>query len=359
MFYQNIKRMDWLLNGAILILALISLLTLYSVSLELFWQQLVWFSLGFLLIIFFSQIDWRPLINYRWLVYGIYILAVILLIFTYFFAPTIRGIHGWLVLGPLQIQTAEVSKLALIILFAYFFARRHTSIGQWQNIAIPFIYFLIPAFFVLLQPDLGSTLVLFGLWAGFLLISGINWRHLLIGFLIISLFSVFGWFYFLQDYQKERIIGLFNPDYDPLGINYSVIQSKIAIGSAGFWGKGFQQGTQLQLGFIPEAANDFVFAAFVEEWGLLGAIALLTFLILLMLRVIKIGLIAGNNFSQLICLGSTIAFLIHFILNIGSSIGLVPVIGISLPFVSYGGSNLLTNAALIGFIQSIFVRGRG
>lgn len=358
MFLSNAKRMDWALNGAVLALSLIGLLTIYSVAPALFWPQLTWFLVSIIFIVGFAQINWRPLINYRWLVFGIYLVGVFLLILTFFFAPTIRGIRGWLVFGPLQFQTAEFSKIALIIIFAYFFAHRHISIGQWKNIFIPFIYLLVPAIFVLLQPDMGSALVLFGIWAGFLLISGIRWRHLAIGFLLIATLLVIGWGSFLEDYQKERIIGLFNPDYDPLGVNYSVIQSKIAIGSAGFLGKGFQQGTQTQLGFLPEAANDFIFAAFIEEWGLLGAVFLLGAFSLMFYRIIKIGLMAGNNFSKLICLGALVMFLVHIILNAGSNLGLVPVVGISLPFVSYGGSNLLISAIVIGLVQSVSVHAR-
>lgn len=358
MFFSNAKRMDWALNGAVLALSLIGLLTIYSVAPSLFWPQLTWFLVSIIFIVGFAQINWRPLINYRWLVFGIYLLGVFLLILTFFFAPTIRGIRGWLVLGPLQFQTAEFAKIALIIIFAYFFAHRHISIGQWKNIVIPFIYLLVPAIFVLLQPDMGSALVLFGIWAGFLLISGIRWRHLAIGFLLIATILFIGWGSFLEDYQKERIIGLFNPDHDPLGVNYSVIQSKIAIGSAGFLGKGFQQGTQTQLGFLPEAANDFIFAAFIEEWGLLGAVFLLGAFSLMFYRIIKIGLKAGNNFSKLICLGALVMFLVHIILNAGSNLGLVPVVGISLPFVSYGGSNLLISAIVIGLVQSVAVHAR-
>lgn len=355
-FFSNLKRMDWPLNGSVLLLAVMSLITIYSVARDLFWQQFIWFALGLIVIIIFTQIDWRPLINYRWVVFSVYLIGVTLLIVTFFFAPAIRGVRGWLIIGPLRIQAAEMAKLSLIILLSYYFAFRHIGIAQWRNIFISLGYVVLPALLIFLQPDLGSMLVLIGLWAGYLLVSGIRWRHLLIGLIILAVLSSVGWSYFLQDYQKERVIGLFNPDYDPLGVNYNAIQSKIAIGSAGFWGKGFQQGTQVQLGFLPEADSDFIFAAFIEEWGLFGAIVFLTAFTVLLFRIIKIGLIAENNFSKLVCLGTVILFVFHFIINVGSNTGLLPVIGISLPLFSYGGSNLLTNAALIGIIQSIVAR---
>lgn len=347
--------MDWWLNGAVFFLALMSLLTIYSLAPHLFWYQLIWFGLGFLLIWGLSLIDWRPLINYRLIVFGIYLAALLLLLITYLFAPEIRGTRSWLSIGSIQIQTAEIAKLALIILFSYYFAHRHVGIAHWRNILVPFFYLAIPLGFILAQPDLGSALVLTGLWGGYLLVSGIRWRHLLVGLLIGVILLSVGWNNFLKDYQRERIIGLLNPNYDPLGINYSAIQARIAIGSAGFWGKGFQQGTQTQLGFLPEAATDFIFAGFTEEWGLLGALVLLGIFIFMMVRITQIGLRATNNFGKLICLGSVILFLIHFVINIGSNIGLMPVIGISLPFFSYGGSNLLLSASLIGMVQSILI----
>ncbi len=349
----NLKRVDWVLNGIVLALAIFSLITISSIAPHLFWQQLIWFILGFGLILLFSQIDWRPLINHRWIIFSIYFFFVGLLGITFLFAPTIRGIRGWLVIGPFQMQTSEFVKIALIIVFAYFFARRHVGIALWRNIFIPFVYLLIPAVFVLLQPDLGSALILFGLWIGFLLVSGIRMKHIAIGLLILSTVVVWSWFSFLQGYQKERIVGLFNPEYDPLGVNYNVIQAKIAIGSAGFLGKGYGQGTQVQLGFLPEAPTDFILAALIEEWGLLGGLILIGLFFMLLFRIIRIGSLAKNNFPKLLCLGTVILFILHFIVNVGSNIGLLPVIGVPFPFLSYGGSNLLTSAALIGIVQSI------
>jgi rod shape determining protein RodA len=214
----------------------------------------------------------------------------------------------------------------------------------------------LPAAFILIQPDMGSTLIIFGLWLGYLFISGIKTKHIFIGLIILLILGFWGWSGFLKDYQKERIIGLFNPEYDPLGINYNAIQSKIAIGSAGFFGKGFHRGTQAQLGFLPEAATDFIFAAFTEEWGLMGAILLISSFGLLIFRIIRIGFFSENNFSKLICLGTIIIFVLHFVFNVGSNIGLFPVVGLPFPFFSYGGSSLITNALLIGIIQSIVVR---
>lgn len=348
--------MDWVVNAAVFFLTAAGLITLFSLNRQLFFQQLLWAGMLIFVIFIFSLVDWRPLINYRSLIFGIYFLIIGLLVLTYFFAPTIRSARSWLVWGSFQFQPAELAKLALIIVYGYFFARRHQGIAHWRNLFLPFLYFLLPAALVLLQPDLGTVLILFGLWAGFLLLSGLRFRHLLFGTIIFSLLGFWAWQNFLADYQKERIIGAFRPGYDPLGVNYSVIQSKIAIGSAGFWGKGYGRGSQAQLGFLPEATTDFIFAAFVEEWGFAGGFLIIAAFMLLTLRLTQIGLQSRHNFGAFVALGTALLFLLHFILNVGFNLGLMPVIGVPFPFFSYGGSNLLTNGILIGILQSVVIR---
>lgn len=351
-----LKRQDWPLNAAVLFLAAASLLILSSIDRQLFWLQMIWLGAAFAVVFIFTAIDWRPLVNYRWLVFGIYAAALALLVLTLFLAPTIRASRSWLVIGPMRIQTSELAKFALILVLSYFFAKRHIGIARLSVLFRSFIYFALPTGLIILQPDLGSTLIIFAIWFGFLLVSGIKWRHLLIGFLIFAALSVLAWNFFLADYQKGRIVAFLNPEHDPLGVNYSVIQSRIAIGSAGFWGKGYGQGTQAQLGFLPAAATDFVFSAFVEEWGILGGFLVIGAFTLLLLRIIKNGLNANNNFTKLVCLGAALMFLVQFLVNTGSALGFLPVIGVTFPFLSYGGSSILTNAMLVGIIQSAAVR---
>jgi len=251
---------------------------------------------------------------------------------------------------------SEFAKFALIVVFSSFFAKSHVGIAHLKNLVFSFIYFVIPALLITIQPDMGTALILFGIWFGYLLVSELRWKHILVALLIFMITFAFMWTSVLQNYQKDRIIGLFNPESDPLGINYNVIQSKIAIGSAGFWGKGFMQGTQVQLGFLPEAQTDFIFAAFVEEWGVFGGLLVFAAFFLMLYRIIRIGISIDNNFGKFICLGVSILFLLHFILNIGSNLALLPVIGVPFPFLSYGGSNMLINFLLIGMVQSIVVR---
>jgi len=355
-FNFRLKDLNWKLVLAVLFLIVAGLTSLFSAAPSLFYKQLLWAILGFVVIFLMVRFDWRPYINYRGVIFGLYFLLILLLIATYFMAPTVRGVRGWLSLGPLNFQAAEIAKLILIIFFAHFFSRQHKGIGRVSVLFASLFYFLIPGFLIAIQPDLGSALVLFCLWFGFLLVSGIKYRHLIFALIIFSILGMIIWQGVLRDYQKERILGFFFPEHDPLGINYSVIQSKTAIGSAGLFGKGFQQGGQVRLGFLPEAQTDFIFAAFVEEWGLLAGLVVVAAFAFIILEISRIGLIAENNFSRFICLGAAILLIIQFIFNIGSNLGLTPVIGVTLPFFSYGGSSLLINLVLIGIIQAILIR---
>lgn len=354
--FSAIKNFDWKLNFAVLFLGFAGLLSLASAKPDLFYKQLLFWVIGIAFVFLITAFDWRPFINYRVIIFGIYFIVIALLIVTYFFAPAVRGVRGWLAVGSFQFQASEFAKIVLIIVFAGFFRKKHVSIARISNLLISFFYFLIPALLVAIQPDFGSVIVLFSIWFGFLLVSGIRPKHLIVSLLIFSFIVVAMWFSVLKDYHKERIIGLFFPNKDALGINYNVIQSKIAIGSAGFFGKGFGQGTQVQLGFLPEAQTDFIFAAFIEEFGLIGGFMTLIAFIALIFRIIKIGADSEVNFNRFICLGAAILFIVQFILNIGSNLGLIPVIGVTFPFLSYGGSSLLTNLILIGIIQSIVIR---
>lgn len=348
-----LRRLDWQLNTAVIFLAAASLLILFSSSPQLFWRQLIWYVSGAAIALFFSGIDWRWLANQEWLRKGIYGITLLALIATYFFAPPIRHVRSWLVLGPIQIQFSELAKLSLILIYAGFFSRRHLETSLLRNLLHSFFYLAPVILLVALQPDLGTAIILLGIWAGFVLASGITKRQILTGLLILILLFVAGWFGFLAQYQKARIVSFIFPETDPLGVSYSVIQSKIAIGSAGFFGKGFGRGTQVQLGFLPEAPTDFIFAAFTEEWGLLGgALAVLAFTVMIY-RIIRIGIKTGGNYAKFICLGTATVIIFQFVLNLGSNLGFLPVVGVPLPFFSYGGSSLLTFFILLGIIQNI------
>lgn len=354
-FLSYVRRMDWVINGCVAFLACASLIAITSANPHELIQQAVAFGIGIVVLFLFAVIDWRPLVAHRSFIFIIYGVGVALLVATYFFAPTIRATRSWLVVGPVQFQTSEFMKVALIILYSYYFARRHTGIAEWRNIVIPFLYAFLPIFLILAQPDMGSGLILLGIWVIYLFVSGVRMRHVLIGLLLAAVLVFFGWSH-LEGYQRERVKGLFNPRYDPLGVNYNVIQSKIAIGSGGWLGRGFRQGTQTQLGFLPEPANDFIFSSIAEEWGAAGVFALLTAFAVLVGRLLYVGAYIRGNFGKLVCLGTAGLILLHMAFNIGSAVGFMPVIGVPLPLVSYGGSSLLTFFMALGIVQSIAIR---
>lgn len=357
-----LRRWDWWLIATIFLMAVLGLTGLYSLSyndanpLMIFWRQLIWFALGFIVLFLFSLLNYRLFSNYRWVTMSVYFLAIALLLIVIAAAPLIRGIKGWLVLGPFQFQPAEIAKLALILLLAKFFSFRHIEIALSRHLLTSFFYCLSLAALIAIQPDLGSAIVILGIWFGIVLCSGLSRKQFLITVLIFALLSGFLWQFFLKDYQKDRIVSFFYPNRDPLGINYNAIQAKIAIGSAGFFGKGITQGTQSQLGFLPESKTDFIFAAFIEERGFLGGLFLIGLFIFFILRCLKIGRAAPDNFAKFFILGSMTMFGLQFLMNVGSNLGLIPVTGINFPFLSYGGSNLLINFAVLGIIESIAIR---
>lgn len=347
------RKFDWVLLGALGVLAAASLVTLLSSNALLFSRQLVWYALAFLVIVLGSRLDWRGLINQPQFRYGLYLLAVILLLVVNFAGQPVRGVTSWLQFGGFQFEPAELAKLALILVLAGFFSRRHIAAWVGKNIALSFFYAALPAVLTAIQPDFGSALVIFGIWVGFLLTSGIHRKRLILGLVVAILAAGLMWGFFLKPYQKDRILGFVNPERDPLGVNYNVIQSKIAIGSAGFWGKGFGGGTQTQLGYLPEAETDFIFAAFVEEWGVFGGLVVILSFLAVIWRLSAIGLRAAKNDYKFIVLGTALVLTIHFLLNMGSNLGFLPVTGINFPFFSYGGSSILTIAVLISIVEKI------
>jgi rod shape determining protein RodA len=330
-----------------------SLIVLSAVSPHLLYLQIAWITLGAGLVAFFFYVDWRTVFNHRWVIWGIYGAVLALLLFAYLFGPTIRNTKSWLVVGPVNIQPVEFMKAALILLYANYFSRRHLAIARWRNILTSFVFFVIPAAIATLLPDLGSAIIFFAIWFGFLLLSGLPLRRLLVAALVFVIAAGFVWSFVLKDYHRARIIGFLYPTQSQLGINYSATQAKIAIGSAGFLGKGYGQGTETQLGFLSEPAEDFIFAAIVEEWGILGGLVVLVAFFFLIFQILRIGALADENFEKFICLGAAMMIGVQFLLNAGSSTGLLPVVGVTFPFVSYGGSSMLTDFFLLAIVNSI------
>lgn len=334
-----------------------SLLTLSSVAAEFFTQQLIWVGLAVLIIAGARLVDWRGLLASP-AVYLPYGLAILLLVIVLLFGPVVRNIRGWIYIGPFGFQPVELAKLALILLYAQYLARAHATIARYATLAAVFGFVLVPVALVALQPDLGSAIILMGTWFGCIVASGLPKRRIAAAFILAAVAATAAWFLVLAPYQKARIVGVIHPERDPLGVNYSTNQAKIAIGSAGWFGKGYGQGTQVQLKFLTEPQGDFALASFTEEWGIAGALAVLGAFLALILGVLKVGMSTHRNTERLVCLGVALSLTVQAAINAGSTLGLLPVIGVPFPFLSYGGSSLLTSAALIGIVNAIAYRSR-
>jgi len=354
-------RYDWVLLGSALGLSALGLISLFSTTqpeLSQFFKQIAWVVFGIILFIIFSSLDYRLFRAHFSPVVFLYGLAIAGLLLVAFFSSPVRGAQSWLALGPINIEPVEPLKVILILILAKYFSMRHVEMYRIKHIVVSGIYILIPSALVLLQPDLGSFLILGLIWAGIIIISGVKIKHLFALALLSALVSVLAWSFFLADYQKDRITSFLNPEYDPYGSGYNSIQSVVAVGSGGFWGKGLQQGTQTQLGFLPEAHTDFAYASIAEELGIIATIMIIFLFSALFWRLMKMTHAVGDNFARMYLAGLIIMIASQSILNIAMALGLLPIAGLPLPFVSYGGSSIMTLFIALGIAQNIY-KNRG
>ena len=359
-FTSHLKKLDWGIIISALILVGFGLASLYSYSLAKsdflnLEKQVIFFVIGFGLMIFISILDYRVLRNNSSLILILYGLCLILLAGLHFFAPEIRGTRGWYKVGILSLDPIEPTKIVLIILLAKYFSMRHAEMYKFRHIIFSGLYVFLPAILIFIKPDLGGTMILVLVWLGTLLISGIKVNHFLILLLCFIIVITFSWNFLLKDYQKERVFSFIFP-YDVLGGAWSQTQTKIAIGSGQIFGRGLGQGSQVQYGFLPEPHTDFIFSVIAEEWGMAGVLVLFLAYINLVWRVLKIAIDSHSNFPRLFAFGFAIILIAQFVINIGMNLSLLPVVGIYLPFVSYGGSGLIGSFIGLGILQSIKTR---
>lgn len=359
-FAELLQRMDWLLVAAVFILVAIGLISLASLSVTsdfpYFTRQLVWVLIGTAAFISVASFDYRIFRSYGGLLLLGYGVLVVLLIALLIFAREVRGVQSWFRLGSFGIEPGEFMKIVLVLILAKYFSKRHVEIYRLRHLIISGIYAAIPVILVLVQPDLGTAAILGMIWFGIVISAGIKPRHLLIFFLLAAVTAVGGWEFVLAPYQKDRVISFLNPWSDPLGSGYNAIQSMIAVGSGQILGKGLGYGSQTHLNFLPEPATDFIFAAFAEEWGFLGILFFLSVYSLFFYRLFRIGIRASDNFAKLVILGTATIFFVQLMIHVGMNMGMLPITGITLPLVSYGGSSMLTALILLGLCQSIAVR---
>jgi len=350
------KKFDWPIVLIILILLGIGLVSIYSSSGESllnFYKQVVFIAVGLVLMFVFSVIDYRNFRDNSYLVLAVYFVFVLLLMGLFVFGSSTRGVKSWYKMGNWSFAPTEFIKVVLIILLAKYFSKRHVEMYRVVHILLSGLYVSIPVLLIYLQPDLGSVLIILFLWLGVLMVSGIKLRHFFIICLIGLIVFVFAWNFLLKDYQRQRIISFISPEYQPLEIGWSQQQAKIAISSGGLLGKGFLQGSQTQNGFLSEPQTDFIFSAVAEEFGFVSVIIICSLYALLFWRIIKISFQAKDNFARLFIIGFGIIVIAQVFINLGSNLGFLPVIGIPLPFMSYGGSFLISAFISIGILQNI------
>jgi rod shape determining protein RodA len=352
-----IKKADWQLNLTVFFLVIIGLVSLYSLSLntsnELFIKQSIFAVIGFALLILFSVIDYRWLNN---LAKILYIFSILLLILVLFFGTNLKGTTGWFVWQGLSFQPIELAKISIIIILAKFFSENFHKKNQFPAYLESFLIILPILFLSFIQPDFGSMFIVLLVWAGTLWLFGVNKKHFIFLILFFIIFSFITWGVLLQDYQKTRILSFVNPRLDLSGAGYNTWQSIVAIGSGGLFGKGLGFGTQSLLNFLPVSEADFIFSSIVEQLGFVFSITILILFFIFYFRLYKICKNTKDSFGVFLVFAACLMFFLQTIINIGMAIGLTPVTGLPLPFISYGGSFLVISLILIGIIQSIKIK---
>jgi len=348
------KGFDIWLVGSCLLLSGMGLVTMYSYQGDNFFfeRQLIWISVAFGIMLLAMIPDYRFL-RVGNATFGMYLFFVFLLVLVLFIGEITLGAQSRFDLGFFSLQPSDPAKLVLIAVLAKYFSKRHELIGDFRHIVISGVYAMMFFGLVFIQPDFGSAIILFFVWLGMVLVAGIKLRHLAVVFLLGAIAFGGMWQFAFQDYQKDRIGTFLDPLSDIQGSGYNAYQSTVAVGSGQLIGKGIGYGTQSKLQYLPEYETDFIFAAFAEEWGLLGVVSLFILFGVAIGRLLLHAVRSASNFERLFATGVAILFVSHFFVHIGMNIGLLPVTGTTVPFLSYGGTHLVTEFLGIGIVLAM------
>lgn len=351
---KKLKDIDWILLGSVLPIVGFGLVTMNSFvdTTSFFDKQLIWLSLSLILFFLLSLVDFRFLRRTQVIVW-LYFITVVLLASLFVLGSVYKGSQSWLNIGGFTFQPVEFAKIILILILAKYFSRRHIEIKNIRHILVSGFYAFVFFVLVILQPDFGSALIIFMIWLGMVLVSGISKKHLIAVFLVGTVSFAGLWSFAFQDYQKARIVSFINPLADVQGTGYNAFQSTVAVGSGKILGKGIGYGTQSRLEFLPEYETDFIFAAFSEEWGFAGVLILMVLYLVLIWRILINSINGSTNFEILFGLGLAILYMSHLIVHVGMNVGLLPVTGLTLPFMSYGGTSLLLSFAGLGILMGM------
>ncbi len=348
------KGMDWILFLATLPLLGAGLVTMNSFTGDTshFFRQSIWILVSMIIFFILSNFDYRFL-RRTWVSVGLFLFSCSILILLFLVGQVTKGAVSWFDFGALSFQPSDPIKLVLIIILAKYFSRRHIEIANIRHILVSGFYTFVIFSLVLIQPDFGSAIIIFFIWLGMVLVSGISKKHLLAMFLLGIVVLIGLWNFGFKDYQKNRIKNFLNPLADIHGTGYNAYQSAIAVGSGQLWGKGIGYGTQSRLKFLPEYQTDFIFSAFAEEWGFFGVIILFTMFGIVIYRIVANTMLGATNFEILFGSGIAIYIIVHFVINVGMNIQLLPVTGTTIPFLSYGGTHLLTEFTGLGILMGM------
>lgn len=358
--FRLIKNVDWVLFGALIFISTAGILTMNSFVEDesvFFARQIIWLTISVSALFGASLVDWRFL-RRSGSVVVLYIASCLILLFLFIAGSVFKGAQSWFDFGAFAFQPVDFAKIVMILLLSKYFSRRHIEIANIRHILISGLYTFLVFVLVFLQPDFGSSIIIFLIWLSMVSFSGISKKHLLAVFLSGLLVFWGLWFFVFKDYQRARIVSFINPLTDLSGAGYNAYQSTIAVGSGEIWGKGVGLGSQSKLKFLPEYETDFIFAAFSEEWGFIGVVVIFGLYGVVFWRILDISKKGATNFETLYGLGLASFFLSHFVIHVGMNIGLLPVTGITMPFMSYGGSHLLAEFLGIGILmgQGAFAR---
>ena len=352
------RDFDWTLLGLVLAIATLGVVEIYSATRNTVWEgahlkQLLWIGLGLVLLWTITRVDYKTLVDQAPVFYAI---AIVLLVGVELFGSTFGGAKRWLPLpAGMHLQVSEFVKVVLVLLVAWFFmgsSGRRVRLATLGKIAA---LFAVPMFLVLRQPDLSTALSYLPILALGVFLAGVRWKHVVILALLGLLAAPIAWRQ-LQPYQKQRLIAFVDPESDPRGIGYQSIQSKIAVGAGGIWGQGFARGSQTQGRFLPVPHTDFIFSAYAEETGFVGVSLALALYFAVLMRVVGNAQAAADTIGMHICMGVAGLMLFHLVVNVGMVIGRMPVTGLPLPLMSYGGSNALTTFLLLGLVNNVRLR---
>jgi rod shape determining protein RodA len=351
---QKFFSIDWIMFFSSIPILSAGLITMYSFgdTSAQFFRQLIWIAVSFALFFLLSRLDFRFLKQSNVLI-SIFIGICVILLALFIVGYVSKGAQSWFRIGSFSIEPSDPAQVVVILILAKYFSRRHIEIRNVRHIIVSGLYAGIVCLLILAQPDFGGALIIFFIWFGMVLVSGISKKHLL-AVMLIGIIGFAGlWGFVLRPYQKARIVAFIHPLTDIHGAGYNAYQSTIAVGSGQMLGKGVGYGTQSKLNFLPEYKTDFIFAAFAEEWGFVGVMILLALYGVVLWRILVCAMYGASNFEILYGLGVAIFLAAHFIVNVGMNIGWLPVTGVTIPFMSYGGSHLITEFFALGILMGM------